>query len=346
MGEVILDAFLDTLKVLPFLLVVNFLIEFIEYRSKGFKADKLLLGGAAPALGTAVGIVPQCGFSVVATELYGKKKIALGTLLAVYIATSDEALPIMLSSTQGLGKLWPVLVVKVCFALIVGYAVFGLGKLFGRKKTPALATAEKNSAKIETEKNMTLVPPVSETQHNHDEHSDHEHNDREHDDEEGETAHIHGCHHHSFDERGLDEKSTKRQKAAWVWNVFLKHPLIHTGTVIFFIFLVNVAFSLLVYYIGEDKITAFLNANKYLQPVFSALVGLIPNCAGSVVITEFYIVGGLSLGGVVSGLCVSAGIGYAVLIRENRPIKNTVLVISLMYVLSVALGLIITLVGF
>ncbi|MCH5351432.1 MAG: arsenic efflux protein [Clostridiales bacterium] len=343
MGEVFLDAFLDTLKVLPFLLVMNFLIEFIEYRSKGFKADKILLGGAAPALGTAVGIIPQCGFSVVATELYGKKKIALGTLLAVYIATSDEALPIMLSSPAGLGKLWPVLVIKVCFALIVGYAVFGLGKLFNRKKVAPVA-AEINPTP-EARASETDRDGIKDREENHGHEHEHEHNHDEHE-EDGEIAHIHGCHHHSFDERGIDATATKKQKAAWVWNVFLKHPLIHTGTVIFFIFVVNVAFGLLVYYIGEDKITAFLNANKYLQPIFSALIGLIPNCAGSVVITEFYVVGGLSLGGVVSGLCVSAGIGYAVLIRENRPVKNTALVIVLMYVLSVALGLIITLIGF
>ena len=342
MGEVVLDAFLDTLKVLPFLLIVNFLIEFIEYRSKGFKADKLLLGGAAPALGTAVGIVPQCGFSVVATELYGKKKIALGTLLAVYIATSDEALPIMLSSIDGLAKLWPVLIIKVVFALVVGYAVFGIGKLVGLKKHSA-PVVQAHAA----EESVNLDSTTHEAEHEDcgEHHDGHEHNS-DYKQDDGEKAHIHGCHHHSFDEGNIDEKATKKQKAAWVWNVFFKHPLIHTGTVIFFIFVVNVACDVAVYYIGEDKITAFLNANKYLQPVFSALVGLIPNCAGSVVITEFYVVGRLSLGGVVSGLCVSAGIGYAVLIRENKPIKNTVLVIALMYVLSVALGLIITMIGF
>lgn len=350
MGEVILDAFLDTLKVLPFLLVMNFLIEFIEYRSKGFRADKILLGGAAPALGTAVGIVPQCGFSVVATELYTKKRIALGTLLAVYIATSDEALPIMLSSYEGLPKLWPVLIIKVCFALIVGYSVFGLGKLFGRvNKTAAADCSAQAHAEDSDGESKTPVDECVIDAHEHDrEHADeheHEHH-HEHDESDEVHAHIHGCHHHSFDERGLEEHATKKQKAAWVWNVFFKHPLIHTGTVILFIFIVNVVFGIVVYYVGEDRLAEFMNANKYLQPVFSALVGLIPNCAGSVVITEFYVVGGLSLGGAVAGLCVSAGIGYAVLVKQNRPIKNTVLVIALMYVLSVALGLIITLCGF
>ncbi len=353
MGDVILDAFIDTLKVLPFLLVMNFLIEFIEYRSKGLKADKILLGGAAPLLGTAVGVVPQCGFSVVATELYSKKKIALGTLLAVYIATSDEALPIMLSSYDGLIRLWPVLAVKIGFALVVGYAVFGLGKLYGIKKRSAVGCSigdvhEGLAHEHENAKDGANI----QNDHEHgdrdfkqagdlDSHGEHEHGD------DGETqVHIHGCHHHSFDERGLDENATKKQKAAWVWNVFLKHPLIHTGTVILFIFAVNVAFGIAVFYIGEERIAEFMNANRYLQPVFAGLVGLIPNCAGSVVITELYIVDGLSLGGAVAGLCVSAGIGYAVLIKQNRPVHGTVLVIALMYVLSVALGLIITVCGF
>ena len=128
MGDVFLDAFLDTLKILPFLLVMNFVIELLEYTSKGLKADRILKGGGAPLIGTLAGVVPQCGFSVVATELYGKRRIALGTLLAVYIATSDEALPIMLSSLEGLTKILPLLIIKICFAFAVGYSTFGIEK--------------------------------------------------------------------------------------------------------------------------------------------------------------------------------------------------------------------------
>ena len=133
MGEVFLDAFLDTLKVLPFLLIMNFLIELLEYKSNGLKMQKALNGGLAPLIGGCVGIVPQCGFSVVATELYSKRKIALGTLLAVYIATSDEALPIMLSSYAGVTKVLPVIIIKLMFALVVGYIAFAVQKLLGRR---------------------------------------------------------------------------------------------------------------------------------------------------------------------------------------------------------------------
>lgn len=317
MGEVFLDALLDTLKILPFLLVMNLIIEVVEHGSKGLKANKILKGGAAPLIGTAVGVVPQCGFSVVATELYAKRRIALGTLLAVYIATSDEALPIMLSSYAGVTKVLPVIVIKVCFALIVGYVTFAVEKIIAHKSKPAQEHGE------------------HERENEHDEH--------EHDGE----AHVHGCHHHALEaEEPLGENATKKQKAARVFNEYIKHPFIHTATVVLFIFIVNAVFGVLVYFVGEERIAEFIKSTGYFQPLVAALVGLIPNCAASVVITELYVVGGLNLGGTVAGLCMGAGIGYAVLVKQNRPIKNTVIVIALMYVLSAALGVCITACGF
>lgn len=347
MGEVFLDAFLDTLKILPFLLIMNFLIEFVEYRSKGLKADRLLKGGFAPLLGTAVGIVPQCGFSVVATELYGKRKIALGTLLAVYLATSDEALPIMLSSYEGLVKLFPVLLIKVCFSLAVGYAAFGIEKAVARGKAKTAADAHA------TEHCRDAAQHCGDAEtHCHDA-EEHCHSEEEHcrdgeeiGDADGTSVRLHGCHHHDLTENAPPENATKKQKAAWVWRTFLMHPLLHTATVILFIFIVNALFGVAVYYIGEERIAAFIGSTGYLQPVLASLVGLIPNCAASVVITELYVVGGLNLGGTVAGLCVSAGIGYAVLVKQNRPVKNTVFIILLVYALSVALGVCVTACGF
>ncbi|MCH5155061.1 MAG: arsenic efflux protein [Clostridiales bacterium] len=319
MGEVFLDAFLDTLKVLPFLLIMNLLIEILEYKSN-LKVQKALNGGLAPLIGSAVGIVPQCGFSVVATELYSKRKIALGTLLAVYIATSDEALPIMLSSYEGVTKVLPVIIIKLVFALAVGYIAFAVQSIM-QKRSPAVEQTAVNAEE-------------------HDIISEHEH---EHDDHEHEAHRIHGCHHHELG--GKDEfdgeHATNKQKAKRVFDLYIKHPLLHTGTVIFFIFAVNVIFGITVYYVGKERIAEFIGSTGYLQPVLAAAVGLIPNCAASVVITELYVVGGLSLGGTVAGLCVGAGLGYAVLVKQNKPIKNTALIIALMYVISVGLGMII-----
>ncbi len=339
MGDVLLDALLDTLKVLPFLLVMNFLIELIEYKSKGLKADKILKGGLAPLLGTAVGIVPQCGFSVVATELYSKRKIALGSLLAVYLATSDEALPIMLSSYAGLIKLLPVLIIKVCFALVVGYSVFGAEKIISRRKK-SISSGEDGSPGAVEEHTDGEESGINECAH---EHTSNAHGEIAESDDACAHAHIHGCHNHALEESlTLPENATRKQKAAFVWNVFLKHPIIHTLTVIAYILVVNVVFGIVIYYVGEKRIADFIGSTGYLQPILSALVGVIPNCASSVVITELYIVGGLNLGGTVAGLCMSAGIGYAVLIKQNRPVKDSVVVILLMYVLSVALGMAVT----
>ncbi|MDE7405692.1 MAG: arsenic efflux protein [Clostridiales bacterium] len=326
MGEVFLDAFLDTLKVLPFLLIMKFSIEILEYKSN-VRVQKAMSGGFAPLIGATVGMVPQCGFSVVATELYTKRKIALGTLLAVYIATSDEALPIMLSSYAGVTKILPVIIIKIIFALVVGYIAFAAQKLMQKRST---ATAEQTAA--------TDVHVDEQSQeHSHDDEHDHEH---DHDEET--PLHIHGCHHHNIDEDEWDSKNaTKKQKAKRVFDLYIKHPLLHTATVIFFIFIVNVIFGIAVYYVGEKRIAEFIGSTGYFQPVLAGLVGLIPNCAASVVITELYVVGGLSLGGAVAGLCVGAGIGYAVLAKQNKSVKNTVLVIAIMYVISVALGMII-----
>ena len=332
MGEVFLDAFLDTLKVLPFLLIMNFIIEILEYKSN-VRVQKAMSGGFAPLIGTAVGIVPQCGFSVVATELYTKRKIALGTLLAVYIATSDEALPIMLSSYAGVTKILPVIIIKIIFALVVGYIAFAVQTLMQKRSK---SIAEQTAA-------TDAHTDDHEHEHSHDREHEHDHShEHDHDHDEEKPLHIHGCHHHNIDEDEWDsENATKKQKAKRVFDMYIKHPLLHTATVIFFIFIVNVIFGIAVYYVGEKRIAEFIGSTGYFQPVLAGLVGLIPNCAASVVITELYVVGGLSLGGAVAGLCVGAGIGYAVLAKQNKSVTNTVLVIAIMYVASVALGMII-----
>ena len=317
MGEVFLDAFLDTLTVLPFLLIMNLLIEILENKSN-LRVQKALNGGLAPLVGTAVGIVPQCGFSVVATELYSKRKIALGTLLAVYIATSDEALPIMLSSYAGITKVLPVIIIKLVFALAVGYIAFAVQTIMQKRSTAELTAA-------------------TTSEHVHDEVHEHDH-DHEHDE-----VHVHGCHHHELGgENEFDaQNATKKQKAKHIFDLYIKHPLLHTATVVFFIFVVNVVFGIAVYYMGTERIAEFIGSTGYWQPVIAGAVGLIPNCAASVVITELYVVGGLSLGGAVAGLCVGAGLGYAVLAKQNKSVKSTVLIIATMYVLSVALGIVI-----
>lgn len=335
MGEVFLDALIDTLIILPFLLAMNMLIEFVEYKTSG-KTGKALKGGFAPLIGAAVGIVPQCGFSVVATELFSKKKIAFGTLFAVYIATSDEALPIMLSNPQGISKVLPVLIIKVCFALAVGYATFGIEKILERKNAKkTLVAAETDSEKGEKGEKTEVSESGACA------HTETEHDETAHD----EIVHAHGCHSHAMEEKPIGVSETKKQRAGRIWRVYFKHPIFHTLEVIAYIFAVNVIFGLIVYYVGEDKLAEFMSSTGYLQPVLAALVGLVPNCAGSVVITELYVVGGLNLGGAVAGLSVGAGIAYAVLVKQCKP-RDTAIVMATMFVLSVALGICVTACGF
>ncbi|MDE7464345.1 MAG: arsenic efflux protein, partial [Clostridiales bacterium] len=244
-------------------------------------------------------------------------------------------------------------------------SAFGVEKIVALKRAKTIApapapappteNADVQAQSVASEETTAHADTVADAhdghaeEHHHDHDHDHEH-EHDHAHEHGEDdveVHIHGCHHHALEEnRETLEGASKRQKAAHVWNVYLKHPLLHTATVILYIFIVNVVFGVIVHYVGEDRLSEFVSSTGYLQPVLAALVGLVPNCAGSVVITEMYIVGGLNLGGAVAGLCVSAGIGYAVLAKQNRPIKNTVLIIALMYALSVVLGICVTACGF
>lgn len=301
MGEVLLDALIDSLKVLPFLILVYVLIEVLEHTASSKISSKLLNGKLSPLIGAGVGVIPQCGFSVVATKLYTNRSIAMGTLLAVYISTSDEAIAVLLSDPSALSKLWPLLLIKVAFAVIVGYVV----NFFVRKRE--LVKADEHISAMGC--------------HNH---------VVGHDDDCGH------CHEHEHSEN--DEKRHRRNAV----KRFVVHPLLHALTTFIYILIVNVMLGIIIYSVGEDSLSSFMGRISYLQPLLAAVVGLIPNCASSVVIAEMYALGTLSLGGAVSGLCVSAGIGMAVLIKENKSLKDSFVIIGLLFGLSVLLGIGIT----
>ncbi len=284
MWDVLLDAVLDTLKLMPLLLAVHILIEVFEHKAASkIEMHKVLKSRWAPLVGTGLGVIPQCGFSVVATNLYARRSIRLGTLLAVYIATSDEAVPILLSNPSAAVKLLPLLGIKILLALLVGYTV----NLFETRR-------ELNAA----------APPATE----------------------------YGCHHHVV--AGAEEGTHKRN----FFTEYLLHPVLHTLTISLFIFIVNFFFGTVIHYIGEDRLMSFMSDIRYLQPVLAAVLGLIPNCASSVAITQLYALGGLGLGGAVAGLSVNAGLGYAVLFKENRPLKENILIVIGLFVVSVAVG--------
>ena len=288
--EILLDALLDTLKVLPVIFIVYVLIEFIETREGSFiKLERAFSGRLAPLYGAGIGIVPQCGFSVVATRLFQDGFIYIGTLIAVYLATSDEALPIMFSRAVVEPRLW------LSLGLIVGIK-FVYGTICGflinlTQKTPTRAFDE-----------------------------------RAHDND-----HADGCCHHDITG---ERKSVKD---------ILLHPLLHSLKIALYIFVINAAFALIVKLaIGEEALARFLSSSVYLQPLFSCIVGLIPNCASSVLITEMYADGLLSLGGAIAGLAVNSGIGMAVLFRDGKNLGKAFAVVGITFALALILGYAVT----
>lgn len=287
--DVFLDALLDSAKIFPVIFLVYVLIEFLESRESSHERLQRIFGSRfSPLFGAAVGVIPQCGFSVVATRLYQDGFILTGTLIAVYIATSDEALPILFSeamtSPHVFLQMGLIIAIKFVYAVIAGFIINALIK-------------------------KPVAPVIDETAFKRE------------DEQDGD-----GCCHHQI----TGERPTVKQ--------LLLHPLLHSLKIILYIFIINTLFGLLVYLIGEDSIKGFLNSSVYLQPLVSTLVGLIPNCASSVIITEIYTEGFLTLGAAIAGLSVNCGIAMAVLLRDKRNVKRSLTIIGLMLMLSLIIG--------
>lgn len=326
MWDVLLDAFLDTLKLSWLLLIFYILIELIEQKI-AVKMHSKLKSKYSVAVGSCFGIVPQCGFSVLASDLYSKKQITIGALLAVFIATSDEALPILFSSLNQKGvwlKLLMLIGAKLILALIAGYAIDLIIGATKKKKTKAEQSVEETSHSrsgqaVEHEHNhihennheeaqatLTADVFVNTQEHTHDHEHVHEVDDEEVD--------IHkGCCGHHID----DVKESKVNK-------YLVHPLLHTLKILAYIFVINLIMGILVHYIGEEKLAEFMSKSGVLQPILVTLVGLIPNCASSVIITELFLADTISFGSCLGGLIVNAGLGLAYLFKANKNFKQNI----------------------
>ena len=280
MWEIVLDAFLDTLKVFPFLVVIYILIEFIEQKTSFTRNHKILQGNLAPLIGSATGLVPQCGFSVMAAKLYDKGLIRTGTFLAVLLSTSDEALIILLSSGQNAMYVMPVIVIKLIIGVGVGYLV------------NFIFTAEK----------LQEAGP--------------------------EEIHAYSC------GREHEGKSD--------FKVFFLNPLLHSLLIAFYLLVVNIIFGFIIKAVGEDKIASSLMiGGAYWQPFITALIGLIPNCASSVVITQAFIDKGILFGSCIAGLCANAGLGLVVLFRNTKKIKRNIVFVITLYLISAVAGLVV-----
>ncbi len=270
-SDAFLDAVLDTARTLPFLLAAFLAIEAIEHYS-GRMTGRLLskVGRFGPAAGAVFGCIPQCGFSVAAANLYSGGLISLGTLLAVFLSTSDEAVLILLGH-PGSGRLiLPLLAAKVMLGITAGY----MADFFFRNRK--------------------------------------------------EEKHIKDmC------------KSCGCSDTSGIWLPAFKHTLRLAVYLLGFTFLLNLALK----FLGVEQLARILGRDTLFQPFLTALLGLIPNCASSVLITELYLAGGLGFGSAVAGLSAGAGVGLAVLFRSNHPMKENFRILLLLYGIAVAFGI-------
>jgi len=300
MINLFIDALIDSLKTIPLLLIIYIGIELLEYKFGDRIRQKVQNAGkVGPLIGTIAGVFPQCGFSVVATALFTQRLLTMGTLLAVYLSTSDEAIPIILSQPDKIHLLLPLIGIKIIVALIVGYTV----DLFFRKEE------RKVEAHIESV----------------------------------ETGHDSKSHHHEtiLNETACCGHSTSSISKKFSSKEIIWHPIVHTFKIFIFIFLVTLAINFIIFQLGETFITEFFTKNIFWQPFLAATIGLIPNCAASVAITELFIKNIIGLGPAISGLLASGGLGLLVLYREEKNKKIFIKVLTMLYGFSVLSGLII-----
>ena len=279
MPEILSHSLLDTLKIVPFLFLTYLLMEFLEHKSGGAAENWLRRSGKiGPLIGGALGILPQCGFSAAASGLYTGRIITTGTLIAVYLSTSDEMLPILISEGAPLPFILKVLGIKLAVGVAAGFLIDLVARLLRCKDAPA------------------QEPQIEE----------------------------------------LCEREHCQCNDHFALSA-LKHTLYITLFILIFTFLLN----LIIHGVGEDKLASLLSGTPVVGNLIAAVVGLIPNCASSVVLTELHLEGILSVGAMLSGLLVNAGIGLALLFRNNRPVRDSFRILALLWCIGAAVGILI-----
>lgn len=341
--DIVLDAAKDTLALVPFLLVTYMALEALEHAA-GERVNSLVrrAGAAGPAVGALLGVVPQCGFSAMGATLYAGRVITLGTLVAVLLSTSDEMLPMLLAERVEPSLLLSILAAKVLIALISGVVLDALVRVLRHnERLHAVLRAGILGAPLPWSDAPTkdVIDQIAEAG----EGAEHIHRlcEQDHcgcDDDEDEHVVEGGAHAHGAHERGYS------LDAHVALVSILRSAISHTLQVSLFIFLVTLALVTVLTVVGEDALAGFLASNQALALVGSALVGLIPNCSASVVITQLYLEGVLGFGPLMAGLLVSAGVGYLVLFRTNRHTRENAVIVALLFVIAVFWGFVLSLV--
>ena len=279
--EMLQDTAIDTIKLLPFLFITYLIMEYIEHKTSNKVKDVIKKSGKfGPLLGAIVGIFPQCGFSVSATNLYAGRVITLGTLISVYLATSDEMLPILLTEAVPAGTIFTILGIKLVLGIVAGFIIDFVIRMFRKEKV------EEQEEKIE------------------------------------EICEHEQCH----CEEGIVTSAIK-----------------HTLNITIFIFFITLVLNGIIAYIGEDTIAHFISKNVILGPIVAGLIGLIPNCASSVILTELFISNVISMPVLISGVAVNAGVGLLVLFKTNKNVKENIKIVGILYLIGVLAGIILEL---
>ncbi len=277
MTDIILDTLIDTLKLIPFLFITFLIIEVIEHKlnNKNIISKSKKYG---PLIGSLLGAIPQCGFSVMATNLYITRIITLGTLISIYLSTSDEMLPILISENINITTIIVIILIKVIFAIIYGIIIDLILSKKQRKQ-------EKENYSI------------------------------------------------------CDEEHCHCEKGIFI--PALKHTLNITIFIMIITFIINIIFS----FVGEDILSKILLKNSIFSPFITSLIGLIPNCASSVMLTELYINNAINVSSLISGLLTGSGAALLILFKSNKNIKENIKILFILYILGVLSGIILELFG-
>lgn len=288
--DVILDTGIDAIKILPFLFVTYLLMEILEHHA-GDHTQELVekSGHFGPLFGGILGVIPQCGFSAAASNLYAGRVITLGTLIAIYLSTSDEMLPLLISAQMPVSMMLGTLLIKAVIGVFAGFIIDFVIHRYHKRH------------------NMSLNDPLQI-------------------DTLCEKEHCH-CEE--------DESNSG----------ILKSSLVHTLHIFIYIVIITFILNLVIEFIGQDTLSGILSGSPVLSHILAGIIGLIPNCAASIIITELYLEGMITFGAMMSGLLVGAGIGLLVLFRVNPKLKANINITILLYLVGTISGLVIDLLG-
>ncbi len=291
MIDIVLDTLIDSIKMLPFLLISYIIIEYIEHAKSHKIKDMLKRSGRfGNIVGALLGCIPQCGFSVTASNLYAGRVITLGTLMAVFLATSDEAIPILLANPGSIPDILKILAVKLLIAIIAATIIDILVKKNIEKKEHHVHSVEEDEKEID--------------------------------------EHIHEmCSDCDCEEHGIFRSAIK-----------------HTINIFIYVTVFSFILNIIIYLIGEERLSSLLLTGSIFQPLIVSLVGMIPNCASSVLLTELYLAGNISFASIIAGLSAGAGIGLVVLFKVNKDKKENIKIAALMYSIGAISGILIELI--